>query len=63
MQDFVYSGCVMAVEAVGSGLPEVLLPNATVTADPEHPYVKRLVARGVLQDTGKSQPPIMEVAY
>lgn len=48
MENYVYNGCVMAVQAENSGLPAMLLPNATVQADPEHPYVKRLVARGLL---------------
>lgn len=54
MENYQYVGCVMAIQAENSGLPEVLLPNATVQADPEHPYVKRLVARGLL--VGKSSP-------
>ena len=55
MQTYEYKGCVMAVQADGSGLPEVLLPNMTVTADENHPYVKRLVARAML--VGKSERP------
>ena len=43
-----YNGCVMAVQAENSGLPAMLLPNATVQADPNHPYVKRLVAKNLL---------------
>lgn len=54
MENYTYTGCVTTVQAEGSGLPAVLLPNATVTADPNHPYVKRLVARGLL--VKKSQP-------
>lgn len=49
MQKYVYNGCVMAALATDSGLPDVLLPNATVTAYENHPYVKRLVARGLLE--------------
>lgn len=54
MQTYEYKGCVMAVQAQNSGLPDVLLPSATVTADPNHPYVQRLVARGLLVKVGKS---------
>ncbi len=48
MRTYVYKGCVMAVQADGSGLPAVLLPNATVITNENHPYVKRLVAKGLL---------------
>lgn len=57
MESYIYKGCVTSVQADGSGLPAVLLPNATVTADPNHAYVKRLLARGLL--VGKSQPLLM----
>lgn len=72
MQTYEYKGCVMAVQEDGSGLPEVgydmsmvgrsglpevLLPNMTVTANENHPYVKRLVARAML--VGKQEPPLM----
>lgn len=53
MESYIYKGCVTSVQADGSGLPAVLLPNATVTADPNHAYVKRLVARGLLVKVGK----------
>lgn len=57
MESYIYKGCVTSVQADGSGLPAVLLPNATVTADPNHAYVKRLVARAML--VGKQEPPLM----
>lgn len=53
MENYTYTGCVTAVQAQNSGLPDVLLPNATVTADPNHAYVKQLVARGLLVKVGK----------
>ncbi len=57
MENYQYVGCVMAVQAENSGLPAMLLPNATVQADPEHPYVKRLVARKLLVEMPSACQP------